>query len=74
MHVTDQVISIYAVTRGYVDKLEVSKVHDFEEKLLAFVHTYHQDFWDGLTANKKMDSDTETALQAIIDAFVKQYE
>lgn len=74
MHVTDQVISIYAVTRGYVDKLEVSKVHDFEEKLLAFVHTYHQDFWDGLTANKKMDSETETALKAIIDKFVEQYE
>ena len=74
MHVTDQVISIYAVTRGYVDKLPVSKVHDFEEKLLAFVHEKHQDFWDGLTANKKMDSETETALQAIIDKFVKQYE
>ncbi len=73
MHVTDQIISIYAVTRGYIDKLPVNKVHDFEEKLLAFVHEKRQSFWDGLTNNRKMDGETETALKAILEEFLKEY-
>ncbi len=73
MDVTDQIVSIYTVTRGYMDKLPVKKVHDYEEKLLAFVHSKHQAFWDKLSANRKIDAETESALKGIIEEFSKQY-
>merc|ERR1712139_564886 len=37
----DQVIAIYAGTRGYLDKLAVSDVGPFQEKLLALVKSSH---------------------------------
>src|SRR5437016_5226713 len=36
-HVTDQVISIFAGSKGYLDDLPISKVAEFEEKLLKHI-------------------------------------
>ena len=37
MHVTDQVLSIYAGTRGHLDKIPLKEVHAWEEGFLKFV-------------------------------------
>ena len=38
MHVTDQVLSIYAGTRGHLDKVRSSEVHDWESEFLKYMH------------------------------------
>ena len=42
MHVTDQVLSIYAGTRGHLDKIPLGEVHDWEDGIPPFMHEEKQ--------------------------------
>ena len=46
VHVADQVLIIYAGNNGYLDEVELDDVHDYERRLLQYVHDNHQDFRD----------------------------
>ena len=46
MAVEEQVAVIYAGVRGYLDKLEPSKITKFEHDFLAHVISQHQAFLD----------------------------
>ncbi|MBL8780022.1 MAG: F0F1 ATP synthase subunit alpha, partial [Alphaproteobacteria bacterium] len=46
--VEEQVISIYAGTRGYLDKLQVSQIGKFELELLQSIRAGHKDLLDGI--------------------------
>src|SRR5690554_3454707 len=46
LSVEEQVVSIYAGTRGYLDKLAVSDVQLFERELLARIHSNHASLLD----------------------------
>src|SRR3990172_3083068 len=44
--VEEQVVSIYAVTEGHMDKVPVEKIEDFEAGLIGYVRTRHPEFLD----------------------------
>src|SRR5690606_3101499 len=50
--VEEQVVSIYAGTRGYLDALAVSDVQRFERELLARIHSNHASLLDGIRTKK----------------------
>ncbi|MEZ6107873.1 MAG: F0F1 ATP synthase subunit alpha [Pirellulaceae bacterium] len=52
MHVVDQVMMIFAGTKGYLDDVPVDKVGAWEEAFLSFVHSKKQDFWNLLDSSK----------------------
>ena len=58
MHVTDQVLSIYAGTHGYLDKVPLAEVHAWEEGFLGFIHEEKKELWQKITDSRKMDDDT----------------
>jgi F-type H+-transporting ATPase subunit alpha len=70
LHVADQVIVIYAGTRGYFDKVPVPKVLDTEKKLLEFIRTEHADMRDKLVEKLELTEEIETALKAALKTFV----
>merc|ERR1712150_188072 len=43
MDIAEQVATIYAGVRGHIDKLEPSKVTDFEQAFVAHIRASHQD-------------------------------
>jgi len=45
MNVIDQIFSIYAGTRGYIDKVPIEEVAAWEKAFLAYVHEKRQDDW-----------------------------
>ena len=49
MHVTDQVLSIYAGTRGHLDKVPLKDVHAWEEGFLKFIHEEKKELWQKIT-------------------------
>ncbi|MDA0657707.1 MAG: F0F1 ATP synthase subunit alpha [Planctomycetota bacterium] len=73
MNVTDQVISIYAGTTGYLDKVPVNQVADFEKRMLEFFHTRKKEFWDKLNATRELDDTLLSQLKSALDEFRKQY-
>ena len=58
LRVEEQVVSIFAGTRGYLDDLDVKQVRPFEDHLLEAFRTQHRDILDDIrTTGKLPDGD-----------------
>ena len=68
-HVTDQIISIYAGTKGLLDDIEVSKVREFEAGLLEYMNTLGKAVRDELDQKKALDAGLEKKLEDAIKAY-----
>ncbi|HHL20000.1 MAG TPA: F0F1 ATP synthase subunit alpha [Aliiroseovarius sp.] len=65
---------IYAGTHGYLDKIDVREVGRFEEGLLNFLRSKHQDLLDWITAeDPKIKGEAEDKIKAAIDEFAKDF-
>jgi len=73
MNMTDQVLSIYAGTRGHLDKIPQNQVPAWEQGFLKFVHERRGELWQKITDSKKLDSDSEAQLEAAIADFQKEF-
>jgi F-type H+-transporting ATPase subunit alpha len=72
-HVTDQVLSIYAGSQGYLDDLPNNQVGEFEEKMLKFIHDEHHEVYKELTDTGDMPAALEQKVRAAIEAFKKRF-
>lgn len=68
-HVVDQVISIYAGTKGFLDDVPLAHVREFETKMLEYFKTVGKPVWDELNTKRSLDGDTEKKLADAIKAF-----
>jgi F-type H+-transporting ATPase subunit alpha len=74
LHFADQVISIYAGTRGYFDTVPVDQVSQAEQELLTFMKDQKPEIRDKIIATKALENDTEEALKAALVEFKAQFE
>ena len=73
MDVNDEVLSIYAGTRGHLDKIPRERVAEWETGFLTFIHEQKSEIYDKIAQTKKLDDDTTAALEAAIAEFQKQF-
>jgi F-type H+-transporting ATPase subunit alpha len=73
MDVVDEVLSIYAGTRGHLDKIPRDRVADWEKAFLTFMHEQKSEIRQKIVDTKKLDDDTAAALEDAIAAFQKQF-
>ena len=71
MAVEDQVLVLYAGTRGFLDSVPVTDVQRFEQDLLDWMKSRHGDVRDGIRTSGKIDD--EDALKAILQSFVDDF-
>ncbi|MBA3811043.1 MAG: F0F1 ATP synthase subunit alpha [Caulobacteraceae bacterium] len=69
----EQVCSLYAGTRGYLDNIPVSEVGRFEAEFLSRLHGQHADLLEAIATEKALSADLEGRLKAALDAFVKSF-
>ncbi|MBM3827734.1 MAG: F0F1 ATP synthase subunit alpha [Actinobacteria bacterium] len=69
MPVEEQVVSIFAGTKGYLDDIAVSDVRRFENELLDFMRTRHGSVLSDLRT-KKVGDDLAGIVQSFKDGFV----
>jgi len=69
--VEDQVVVIFAVTRGLMDKIPVPKIRDFEKKLLQYLKESHPEILKSIATKKVIEN--ETALESVIKEYVDAY-
>jgi F-type H+-transporting ATPase subunit alpha len=72
-HVTDQIISIYTGTRGYLDDVPLSKVADFEGKLLKHFRDELPEVWKELTEKKELSDAMDGKLKELIGKFKTRF-
>lgn len=71
--VEEQVISIFAGTRGYLDTIEVRDVVRFEREMLNSIRSKNADILESIRTDKELKKDTEAKLVAALEQFVKVF-
>ena len=74
MHFADQVMIIYAGSKGYLDKVPRNQVSAWESQFLQFMKEQKKAVRDQLVKDQKLSKDLEALLKAAIEAFVPQYK
>jgi F-type H+-transporting ATPase subunit alpha len=70
MSVAQMALSIYAVNNGYMDKVELKKIVDFEAALQAFAQTNYQSTLDAINQTPKLSKENEAAMKKVIEDFL----
>jgi F-type H+-transporting ATPase subunit alpha len=69
----EQVVVIFAGTRGYLDPLPVAAVQKFEAQLLRHLRESHAGILNDIATRKEITPDTEKQLVSVLDAFAKNF-
>src|SRR5215471_14059511 len=73
VHVGVQVCTVYAGTRGYLDKVPVDKIRDWTEAFARFLSAERKAFIDSIETEKRWDDETEGQVREAIETFNRQY-
>ena len=72
--VEEQIILIYAGTRGYLDKIEVGAVGRYERELVAWLRAKKADLLSELVAKKDIGKDgLEDKVKAALNEFASAF-
>ncbi len=71
--VEEQVISLFAGTRGYLDRITVGQVGEFERRLLADLKAREPGILEAIRNDREIKKHTEDKLVAFLDAFAKSF-
>jgi len=69
LKVSEQVVSIYAGTKGYLDGIAVGDVGRFEQSLLDHMRSEHADVMTTIDSTGEMNEETEGKIKGALDAF-----
>ncbi len=69
----EQVAVIYAGVKGYLDKIEVNQVRNFEEGLLSLLHSKHSEILSSIAKEKALSEEVEGKLKGVIEGFAKTF-
>ena len=70
----EQVVSIYAATKGFMDDVPVDAVRAFETAYLEFLKASKADLLNEIKDKKALDASIEERLQAAITEFKKDFK
>ncbi|GEO98983.1 F0F1 ATP synthase subunit alpha [Methylobacterium haplocladii] len=69
----EQVAVIYAGVNGYLDKMPVSKVRPFEDKLLETLRSKHSDLLGAIRDSKDLSDDSAGKLKSVVESVSKSF-
>jgi F-type H+-transporting ATPase subunit alpha len=73
MPVEEQVASIFAGTKGFLDAVEVRDVTRYEAAMLSFLRSERADILKAIRDTKTLGDDTAAKLSDALTAFGKQF-
>ncbi|KAJ8789668.1 ATP synthase subunit alpha, mitochondrial [Balaenoptera ricei] len=74
MAIEEQVAVIYAGVRGYLDKLEPSKITKFENAFLSHVISQHQTLLGKIRAEGKISEESDAKMKEVVTNFLAGFE
>jgi F-type H+-transporting ATPase subunit alpha len=73
MDVEKQIVSIFAVTQGFVDNVPVEKIRKFEQELHSFIEARHSQIFAEIAEKKNLDVDLKRKLTEALKEFASQF-
>ena len=71
MTVAEQVISVFAGVKGYLDDLELNQIKDFERDFFAKISISNSELIEKINSSGVLDDDAEKIITASIEEFKK---
>lgn len=71
MSVAEMGVSLHAANEGFLDDLEVNKVLDFEQALLAYMKSEHADLLATINDTGDYSKEIKQGIQSAIETFIK---
>jgi len=71
MTVAEQVVTIYAGVKGYLDSIEINQIRSFEKGLLELVKSEKPEVIESIEKSGKIDEETDKILSEIITNYKK---
>jgi F-type H+-transporting ATPase subunit alpha len=73
MPIEEQVVSLYAGMRGYLDKLAVADVRRFETEALRMMRAKYKDVLDAIRTQKQLTPELEEKVKGALDEFARAF-
>ncbi len=73
MSVADQVLSIYSGVRGFLDKIETSKISDFQVKFLEGLRSEHGAIFDEINTTGNFSDESDQKIEAYLEKFTANF-
>ncbi len=74
LDVVDQVLIIFAGTRGHLDKIPATEVAAWEKEFLTFMRDQKPEIREKIEETEDLDDDAMAAITAAIGEFQQQYK
>ena len=75
VEVAHQVCIIYAVTKGYLNDIDVDKIPEFEARLREFMeNSQYSRVLSAIRESGKLEADTEEALKAALGELLVEFK
>ncbi len=71
--VEEQVISLYIAVKNYLDAVPISRVKEFEHKLLTSMKFKNADILQSIKVETKITDETEKKLKFFLEGFTKEF-
>jgi F-type H+/Na+-transporting ATPase subunit alpha len=72
--VTDQVLSIFAATNGYVDSFPTKDMRRYEKEMLTFMKQKYTKMYDSIVKDQKISDDVKKQLEDALKEFKSIFE
>jgi F-type H+-transporting ATPase subunit alpha len=73
MSVADQVLSIYAGVRGFLDKIDTAKISDFQIKFLEGLRSEHGDIFDEINNTSNFSDESDKKIEEYLEKFTANF-
>lgn len=74
LELEEEVVAIFAGTRGYADEVPVDRITDWERALLRNIESSHPEVIGEIAKKKEISEETESKLRDAILAFMKSWQ
>ena len=71
--VEEQVVVIFAGTRGYLDRVDIAEVTRFEQMMLLELRGKHPEVIESIRTRGEINEETEKGLAAFLDEFARTF-
>src|SRR6056300_1390887 len=71
--VSEQVVSIYAGVRGFLDKIDTAKISDFQVKFLDGLRSEHSAIFDEINNTGNFSDESDQKIEAYLDKFTANF-
>jgi F-type H+-transporting ATPase subunit alpha len=71
--ITDQVLSIFAGTQGFLDELPLDQVHEFESRMLKTFHDQHPEIAEELSSTGVLSDELDASIRKVLKQLKDQF-